>query len=65
VIVAARLKAQASMALMVGWNARNFHYVKELKPLSEYLDPPEQRRAAKSIALLEMFQRKQKKQGGT
>ncbi len=50
------------MALMIGWEARNFHYVKDLKPLAEYLAPPAQQRAAKSLKVLEMFQRKLAKQ---
>lgn len=47
---------------MVGWEARNFHYVKELKPLAEYLKTNEERLAAKKAGLLGMFRRVKAKQ---
>lgn len=58
------MKARQEQALMVGWHARNFHYVKDLKPLGKYLEPapsPERRREDGNRALLTMFKRHAKK----
>lgn len=54
---------------MIGWHARNLHYVKNLKQLDHYLKPappPEQKRdqgARAVVAMFKRFEANQKKKG--
>lgn len=62
------MKAKGSLATMIGWEARRFHYLKQPKPLAEYLKPelsPEQKREKGARDMLAKFKRiaKQKKKG--
>jgi hypothetical protein len=60
------MKAAGEQALMIGWHARNLHYVDKLKPLGHYLTPPPppaQKRDTDAQAVLAMFKRHAKKKG--
>lgn len=63
-IVGARLKATHQQALLIGWHARNLHYVKDLKPIGHYLRPaqsPDQKREQGARDVLAMMKRAAKK----
>lgn len=58
------MKASADMAAMIGWQVRNLHYVKNLKPLAEYLIEPKteaQQRDEGASKVLAMMKRLMKK----
>lgn len=58
------MKARFDDALMIGWTVRNLAHVKQLKPLSKYLEPaptPERKREDGNAAVLAMFKRAKKK----
>ena len=50
------MKAADQRALSVGWHTRNLHYVRHLKPLTEYLKPPRSARDG-AMSVLAMFRR--------
>jgi len=53
---------------MIGWHARNLHYVEKLKPLAEYLKPPltpEEKREQGAKKVRAMFERMAKKKGAS
>lgn len=58
------MKAASDQATSIAWSNRNMHYIKNLKPLAEYLTPPksdEQKRnegAAKVLAMMKRLMRK-------
>ena len=62
-VVTARGKSRAEQSITAGWYAAAFTRAKELKPLTHYLQTPEERRVLGRGAVVEMFQRLKAKQG--
>lgn len=59
------MNARGKHAASIGWMTRNFHYIKDLKPMAEYLKPPpteEQKRVEGAAAVVAMLERRKQKE---